>query len=159
MQATVYRQIYSTIMTMRVPASHHHLIVYLIYTLYRLDHLVSTPASASQPGYRLLSSTLSFPPSLPIPCPPNLPNLPFTSAPPKSTAHSSQLRLLLDRPNLKPLTILLQHALIMVFPELLRGVLAHDPLQNLRPTWMFVYKPYPASTLARAWLKQGGLPP
>lgn len=88
MQATIYRQIYSTIMNMRVPASHHHLVVYLIYTLYRLDHLVSTPASASQPGYHLLSSTLSFPPSLPVPCPPNLPNPPSTSAPPKSTAHS-----------------------------------------------------------------------
>ena len=141
-------------MTMRVPASHHHLIVYLIYTLYRLDHLVSTPAGETQPGYRLLSSTISFPPR------------PLSTQSTKSTLHlrttkidSSQLRLLLDRPNLKPLTILLQHALIMVFPELLRGVLAHDPLQNLRPTWMFVYKPYPASTLARAWLKQGGLPP
>jgi hypothetical protein len=37
----------------------------------------------------------------------------------------------------------------MIFPELLRGILAHDPLQNLSPTRMFVYKPYPASTLAR----------
>jgi hypothetical protein len=37
-----------------------------------------------------------------------------------------QLRLLLHSPHLKPLTVLLQHALIMVFPELLRGVLARD---------------------------------
>ena len=117
-------------MTMRVPASHHHLIVYLIYTLYRLDHLVSTPASASQPGYRLLSSTLSFPPR------------PLSTQSTKSTLHlrttkidSSQLRLLLDRPNLKPLTILLQHALIMVFPELLRGIFACYTGEDFLSAW------------------------
>jgi hypothetical protein len=145
MQATVYRQMYSLIMTMRMPALHHHIIISLIYTLYRLHPLVSTPASETQPGYRLLSSTISFPPR------------PLSTQSIQSSLHlrttkidSLQLRPLPDRPNLKPLTILLQHPLIMIFPELLRSVLPRDPLQNLSTTWMFVYKPYPASTLAFA---------
>ena len=52
----------------------------------------------------------------------------------------SQLRLLPHRPNLQPLLILLQHALIVVFPELLRGVLARDALEDFRAAGVFVYE-------------------
>jgi hypothetical protein len=70
---------------------------------------------------------------------------------------ASQLRLLANRANLQLFAILLQHALIMIycaisiiilpllcsaltFPKLLRGILARDPLKNLRSTGMLIHK-------------------
>ena len=51
-----------------------------------------------------------------------------------------QLRLILHRPNLHLIGILLQHALVMVFPELLRRILASDALENLGAARMLVYE-------------------
>jgi hypothetical protein len=72
--------------------------------------------------------------------------LPLTLTP--TSGPSLQLRLLPHRPNLQPLSVLLQHALIMVFPELLRCVFAHYSLQDLSPAGVFVYEAYHAITLA-----------
>jgi len=53
---------------------------------------------------------------------------------------SSQLRLLFHSPNLQLRRILLQHSLIMVFPELLRGVLPRYALEDLAAAGVFVYE-------------------
>ena len=57
-----------------------------------------------------------------------------------TASNSLQLRLLLYRPDLKLVAVLLQHALVVVFPELLRGVLSRYSLQDLRAAGMFVYE-------------------
>lgn len=49
-----------------------------------------------------------------------------------------QLCLLLHLPDLEFGSILLQHALIVVFPELLARILSRNALQNLCATWVFV---------------------
>lgn len=53
---------------------------------------------------------------------------------------SLQFRLLLHRANLQLGRVLLQHALVVVFPELLRGVLAGYPLEDLGAAGVFVYE-------------------
>ena len=57
--------------------------------------------------------------------------------------HSStflQLGLLSYRPNLQLRRVLLQHALVVVFPELLRSVLAGDSLEDLGSAGVLVYE-------------------
>lgn len=48
-----------------------------------------------------------------------------------SNAPSSQLSSILNCADLQLRSVLLQHRLVVVFPELLGGVLACDPLQDL----------------------------
>lgn len=49
-----------------------------------------------------------------------------------------QLRALLDGTDLKLAAVLLQHVLVVVLPELLRGVLAGDALEDLTAAWVFL---------------------
>jgi hypothetical protein len=86
-----------------------------------LYHLLQRP-----PYVNMLSSMLpTYPPGHKSPFP--------------STVRS-QLRTLLDIANLQLRTVLLQHALVMILPKLLRGVLASDALENLGSAWVFVYE-------------------
>lgn len=56
--------------------------------------------------------------------------------------HTLQLRSILNSPNLQLLSVLLQHAIIVVFPELLAGVLAGDALEDLGSAWVLVLEFY-----------------
>jgi hypothetical protein len=67
------------------------------------------------------------------------PSISNPSSPPQ---FPSQLRRLRHCPDLQPRSILLQHRLIMVLPELLSCVLARGPLQDLRPPGMLVHECY-----------------
>jgi len=82
-----------------------------------------------------------FPHPSPSSIPPQLlrPPLLIFNVTPLLTPHS-QLRSLLNRPNLKFLPILLQHTLIMIFPELFRGVLARYALEDFGAAGVFVYE-------------------
>jgi hypothetical protein len=51
-----------------------------------------------------------------------------------------QLGLLSHRPNLQLRRVLLQHALVVIFPELLGSVLAGDSLEDLGSAGMLVYE-------------------
>lgn len=99
-----------------------------------LAHSIYLHTSKSQPGIPspLPSSSQLYPSPLSHPFP-----LPI----PSQSPNTSQLRLLRHTPNPQPLTILLQHPLIMVFPELLARVLPRNPLQYLASARMLVDKP------------------
>ena len=68
---------------------------------------------------------------------------PFISELALHNPHSStflQLGLLSHRPDLQLRRVLLQHTLVVVFPELLGGVLAGDSLEDLGSAGVLVYE-------------------
>ena len=109
----------------QLPVS-HHLIIYL-YT------------SPSSPSFPNVSSPYPHPnPRLPVlpPFPSNNPSFPL------------KLGLLPHRPHPQLRRILLQHTLIMIFPELFRCVFASNSFEYLRAAGVFIYEIYsiPIST-------------
>jgi len=62
------------------------------------------------------------------------------SPPHPSMLPTSQLSSVFDRPDLQPCSVLLQDRLVVIFPELLGGVLARHALQDLGSAWVFVDK-------------------
>lgn len=109
-----------------------------------LSTLIPTPSSLlPQHRYTILHKLITQTPTLllsPLYLFCHFPN--FTHPKFHSKTNNTKLKftLLPDIPNPQPLTILLQHALIMIFPELFRRVLAGDALEDLGAAGVFVYE-------------------
>lgn len=103
-----------------------------------------------------------YPPSSSFPRPPTYPHplpllpsfLPSLILPDPKL----QLRLLGHGAHQQPILVLLQHALVVIFPELLAGVLARDALEDLGPAGVFLDEAFGAvsESACSAEMREGG---